>query len=172
MPLLAAIAFGVIAESAFAAPAPPCRASQLSLSTVAGEADAATAQGQSGVLLLLLQNAGSAACSVSPLPQMSLLDADHRMLPVAWVVPGRAHMHPGPVVLPTTLQPGMILRSTLSWPSRPGSSSGGACAAVAAIELQAGQGSVDAPMSVTVCGQIAGTLTVGRTRFAPANATR
>ncbi len=170
MPLLTAIAF-VLTGPAFAASIPPCQASQLSLSTVASKADAATAQGQSGVLLLLT-NAGAAACSVSPLPQMSLFDADHRMLPVTWVVPGTAHMHPGPVVLPTSLQPGMILHSTLSWPTRRGSSANGACAAVAAIELQAGQGAVNVPMSVMVCGSVAGTLTVGRTRFAPTGAAR
>ncbi len=149
---------------------PACLASQLLLTADSKDGNFA-GMSQNGSYLLV-KNVSSTACGFSPLPQLTLFDARHSALAINPVVRGTEHMHPGPVVLPISLQPGSVVGSTLHWISGPVwvTKDGGVCLESASIGLNYGQGTLNAKLDATVCGPKPGKVKVDITRFAkPAN---
>ena len=145
---------------------PACQAAQLLLSAD-GDDGNFTGMSQNGSYLLL-KNVSSKPCGFSPLPKLTLFDGRHSALPINSVVTGTEHMHPGPVVLPITIRPGQVVRSTLHWINGPVwvTKNGGVCLDTASVELTDGPSSLKAELQARICGPTRGKAKIEMTRFA------
>ena len=93
-----------------------CSIHQLTLTIDRGEGEFEGMQ-QSGALLVL-RNISQNACSVQPIPTITLFAKDDKPL----VVAARLRvlgMHPGPVVFPIPIAAGAVLTATMHWITGP-----------------------------------------------------
>ncbi len=153
------------AKSAFASPTlkpfPMCDANQLSLATDA-ENGSFNGMSHSGTLLVL-RNLGPSTCRIEAFPEVTFNDAKGP-LKITFTVPGRKFMHPGPVMVPAVVAPGAEVTSTLRWVSSPVYDPG-VCFQVTTVTVQVGSAKQTSPLSASICGASALSVSVENTRF-------
>ncbi len=99
--------------------------------------------------IVVVRNVGNATCSISALPTLTLRDARGRN--VATGVPtGARFMHPGPVVLPITLDAGETAAATLRWISGNVFDASARHATSARLALMLDDAATTAPLIATV----------------------
>ena len=123
---------------------PACTARQLTFDVK----DAPHATSHSG-LLAVVQNNGPAACSLSPKPAFKFLDAAHEHPDLTWRAP--VGMHPGPVMVPLVLAPGVAFTALLQWVDSPVFEHS-RCIDLISISLPADSGNLSSSMQGHLCG--------------------
>lgn len=115
------IAFGQIAPPRMSTPGgrvglpiAMCKSSQMSIATDGKNGDF-DGMSHSGALLVL-RNISETACQVEAIPRITFANSKGT-LEAAAELPGTRFMHPGPVVLPITVEAGAEVTSTLRWVS-------------------------------------------------------
>ena len=97
-------------KTAAATDVPLCAATSLTLRV---ESDDGRFAGTShDGTIALIRNVGTAACELSALPKLSMLDSN-RVVIAAGEPPSARFMHPGPVVMPIELAPGELAATKL-----------------------------------------------------------
>ncbi len=125
----------------------PCSASELKLS-FDGRDGEFTGMSHDGAWLVL-RNTGKQPCTVPRRPSLDFTDADGK--PVDLQLPMPPGMHPGPVLVPITLQPGEAASGTMRWVMGD-VYDGGHCVAPANASLAVEGGKVTSPFVARVCG--------------------
>lgn len=139
---------------------PICRADQLTLRLEGGDGRFA-GMSHNGVLAVL-RNVGDTACSLSPLPSLTMVDSG-RGIVARGSPPLARFMHPGPVVLPIELDAGAIAAAELHWIAGDVFAAGHK-AVVASLIVQVGKNSLRARLSTTLWSEHAA-VTFDQTRF-------
>ncbi len=101
---------------------------------------------------LILTNKGARACGVPRRPEITFLDGKGTAIPAKVTVP--PGMHPGPVMTPVLLAPGVSARSGLRWVSGEVYDHS-TCADVAKAIVKLDSGEVSAPLQGHMCGDAA-----------------
>lgn len=120
---------------------------------------------QSGTLLVL-RNMSQDACSVQPIPQLTLFDREGKPLAVSARLPGTRGMHPGPVVPPISLGSGAILIATMHWITGPVFNHN-VFAKAKSLSLNIDGQQKHIPFEAEICGERGKDNTYSITRFAP-----
>lgn len=125
---------------------PPCEAGQLSL-TLDDSQQGPDSEARSGTRLVV-RNRSTSGCRIPGLPPVIFRDASGQTLPIERQIP--PGMHPGPVVLPASLPPGVSLSARLEWDPT-GTSTGGRCYSPTTIEMTIGGQAITQSFQGSLC---------------------
>lgn len=127
--------------------APPCTPAQIAIIADGGDG-AFDGMSHSGTYLNM-RNTGARACRLPGLPPVRLLDRRGRALPAVRRAP--AGMHPGPVVMPVTIEAGACAQLSLRWVSGPVFDRS-RCLTPARVAVTIGTGASSVRLTARVCG--------------------